>query len=257
MELKELENSSELDYENTMSALKSAETGSGGFSGSYDGEIRSIYSKIVNRPEFSYDFDSDPLYAGYKQDYQRQGRLAMRDSMAQAANLTGGYGSSYAQSVGQQQYGAYLEKLGQIMPELYSAAYERYKAEGDSLAARLSAATELSGMEYSRYADGKDRELQNMKFEYQQRSDAYKALADAISGSGYVPGEEELSRAGMSGELAEALRYEYLRKNDLLPKAQPQQQETVNLWPEGYNEKAATVSIEQMKLDANKNRKKN
>ena len=250
MELKELEKSGQQDYENTMTALKSAETAVPGYSGSYDSEIRSIYSKIVNRPEFHYDFDADPLYSSYREEHQRQGSLAMRDTMAQAADLTGGYGSSYAQSVGQQQYGAYLEKLGQLMPELYSAAYERYKAEGDRLSARLSAASELSRMEYSRYADSQDRQLQQEKFDYQKRSDAYDALADAISGSGYMPTAEELSKAGMSAELASALQYEFKRKNGLLPKPAPVYEEQV--WPEGYNEKAATVSIEEMKIAANK-----
>ena len=60
-----------------------------------------------------------------------EGSRAMRDTMGQAAALTGGYGSSYAQSAGQQQYALYLQKLGEAMPELYQAAYERYSAEGD------------------------------------------------------------------------------------------------------------------------------
>ena len=51
-----------------------------------------------------------------------------KSTMGQAAALTGGYGSSYSQAVGQEQYGAYLEKLGNVMPQLYSAAYSRYKS---------------------------------------------------------------------------------------------------------------------------------
>ena len=46
----------------------------------------------------------------------------MKDTMGQAAALTGGYGSSYAESSAQQQYDAYLQQLGDIVPELAGKA---------------------------------------------------------------------------------------------------------------------------------------
>ena len=66
-----------------------------------DAELERLYAAITGRPAFSYDPASDPVYNSYAQSYQRRGRLAMRNTMGQAAALTGGYGSSYAQSVGQ------------------------------------------------------------------------------------------------------------------------------------------------------------
>ena len=41
----------------------------------------------------------------------KNGRLAMMDSMGRAAALTGGYGSSYAQSAGQQAYQKQMDSL--------------------------------------------------------------------------------------------------------------------------------------------------
>ena len=187
-----------------------------GYSGSYDKDIKKTYDKLANRESFSYDFKADPVYSAYKDDYQRQGRLAMKDSMAQAADLTGGYGSSYAQSVGQQQYGSYLEKLNNLMPELYSSAYERYQAENDRLSAQLGAAGSLADREYQRYSDAQDRSYKQSQMAFQQQQEAYGNLAGIISGTGYMPSDQELALSGMSRAQANALAYEFLRANNLL-----------------------------------------
>jgi peptidoglycan hydrolase-like protein with peptidoglycan-binding domain len=86
-----------------------------------------------NRDPFSYDFNSDALYQQYKDQYIQQGQMAMMDTMGQAAAMTGGYGNSYAQTVGQQAYNQQLNELNNIMPELYQMAYERYGQEGQEL----------------------------------------------------------------------------------------------------------------------------
>ena len=109
-----------------------------------DAELERLYAAITGRPAFSYDPASDPVYNSYAQSYRRRGRLAMRDTMGQAAALTGGYGSSYAQSVGQQQYDSYLQSLGEALPELYGMAWQRYNAEGDALKTAWELASERS-----------------------------------------------------------------------------------------------------------------
>ena len=88
-------------YAATMAALKQAEQELPDFSSSYDGEIGRLFEKIVQRPAFQYDPEGDPLFNSYRDRTVREGRLAMRDTMGQAAHLTGGYGSSYGQAVGQ------------------------------------------------------------------------------------------------------------------------------------------------------------
>ena len=255
MELKKLETQQDSGYADTMAALKNAEQSLPSYSGSYDSEIKSIYNKIVNREGFKYDFAADPIYRSYQDRYRREGRLAMRDSMAESANLTGGYASSYSQAVGQQQYEAYLEKLGQVMPELYSAAYERYKYEGDRLNAQFNAASSLGQSEYNRYADELERDFEQEKFKYQQKSDAYDALADAIITSGYSPSKAELNRTGMSAELAQALKHEYMRRNELLPEQQDDDEPaSYNAYYYGYSEKAgggSSGSVEATKLRKN------
>ena len=110
-------------YASTMQALRLAERSLPDFTSSYDGEIRRLYQNIVSREPFRYDALSDPLYEQFRDRTVREGQLAMRDTMGQAAQLTGGYGSSYWQAVGQQQYGLYLQKLQDAMPEFYQAAW--------------------------------------------------------------------------------------------------------------------------------------
>ena len=141
------------NYGNTMAALKQAESALPVYSGSYDAEISELYGRIVNRESFTYSPAADPLYGIYRDQYQREGRRAMRDSAGQAADLTGGYGSSYAQAAGQQQYDQYLQKLNQVLPELYSAAYDRYKDKGDKLEQQLQTVRAMEETEYGRHRD--------------------------------------------------------------------------------------------------------
>lgn len=121
------------------------------YAGTYDKQLSDLYSKITTRQPFQYDVTKDPLYQQYKGQYIQQGKLAMRDTMGQAAGLTGGYGSSYGQQVGQQAYDAYLQKLGDVVPELYSAAYGRYNDEGDRLMQQYAMVGAQREVEYNRY----------------------------------------------------------------------------------------------------------
>ena len=105
------------------------------------GEISSKYTELVdqvmnqylNRDKFSYDVNGDALYQQYKDQYINQGKMAMMDTMGQAAAMTGGYGNSYAQSVGQQAYQGYLQQLNDKVPELYQLALDQYNREGENL----------------------------------------------------------------------------------------------------------------------------
>ena len=105
-----------------------------------DETIARLTRELEQREDFRYDPERDPVYTQLRRDYARAGQQAMRDSMGQAAALTGGYASSYSQSVGQQQAEAYLQRLSDVLPELYSAAYTRYQDQGKALERRLELA---------------------------------------------------------------------------------------------------------------------
>lgn len=180
-----------------------------------DAELERLYAAITGRPAFSYDPASDPVYNSYAQSYQRRGRLAMRDTMGQAAALTGGYGSSYAQSVGQQQYDSYLQSLGEALPELYGMAWQRYNAEGDALKTAWELASERSEVRRESEREASEREAAAQKSAETARRGNYDRLYKLIYNSGYNPNETELSDSGMTGEQAAALLAEYRRRNKI------------------------------------------
>ena len=122
----------------------------------YKDQYMGYLNQYENRDPFSYDFNSDALYQQYKDQYIQQGQLAMMDTMGQAAAMTGGYGSSYAQSVGQQVYNQYLGQLNSIMPELYDRAYGIYQQEGQELLDMYNAYLGLSQNDYNQYLGSVD-----------------------------------------------------------------------------------------------------
>ncbi len=98
---------------------------------------------LLNREDFSYDFTQDPTYQNYRDQYIREGKLAMQDTVADVAALSGGYGNSYAASAGSQAYQEYLSGLNDVIPELQQQAFQRYQYEGQELANQFEAARSL------------------------------------------------------------------------------------------------------------------
>ena len=105
----------------------------------YNQQLDSLYQQIMNRPKFTFDVNEDALYQQLRESYIANGQLAMMDTMGQAAALTGGYGNSYAQGVGQQAYQQYLQGLTDEIPDLYNMALNQYIAEGDAMYDQLAA----------------------------------------------------------------------------------------------------------------------
>lgn len=165
------------------------------YGGSYDEQIRDTAQQIQNRPAFSYDLDGDALYQQYKDRYTQNAKLGMKDTMGQAAALTGGYGNSYAQGVGQQRYDETMRGLTDMIPTLEQSAYQRWRDQGTDLQNRYSM---LSGMAATEQATGQQN---------------YAQLAQLIGSSGYKPTEEELANAGMSADQANAMLQMWIASN--------------------------------------------
>ena len=217
--------SSDAAYQEALAALQQASKETPSYAGTYDAQLEQIYQQITNRDKFKYDLNSDMLYQQYKDQYTNLGQMAMMDTMGQAAALTGGYGSSYSQSVGQQQYNAYLQQLNEVVPELYSMAYDQYLQEGDDLYQQYAMTGEMADQEYGRYQDSLNQYWQNVYYltgradsEYNKgydnwytsiqlgnadRQEAYSRLTELMTLSGYKPTESELAAAGMTQEQAD------------------------------------------------------
>jgi hypothetical protein len=141
------------------------------FTSQYDADIKNIYDKIMGRGQFQYDVNKDALYNQYKEQYTNLGRQAMEDTMGQAAALTGGYGSSYGQTAGQQVYNKYMTELNNMIPQLYQQAYDIYNQQGQDLYNKYSLADSARQNEYGMYRD-------KVSDYYQDYSNAYNMYAN-------------------------------------------------------------------------------
>lgn len=161
----------------------------------------SLFRQLKDRPAFSYDPQTDPLYQGMKSQYLRQGRRAMADTMGRAAGLTGGYGSTYSQAVGQQAYQAQLAELSSLLPGLYDRARNAYEGETADLIKTLNEAAGLYDTDYQAYLDRQSAALAQREQERadreQDRKDREQDRKDA---------ELDLSSAHWDADFAEDLR---------------------------------------------------
>lgn len=125
----------------------------GAYQSQWQAQIQEYLNKIMNRDPFSYNFNDDALYQQYKDIYTQMGLMAMMDTMGQASAMTGGYGNSYAQTVGQQAYNQQLSQLNNVLPELYQMAFDRYAYEGDQMMSQYGMLMDQENMDYNRYMD--------------------------------------------------------------------------------------------------------
>ena len=123
------------------------------YASKYQDQLSNTMDSILNRKEFQYDVNADALYNQYKDRYVDLGQKAMMDTMGQAAKLTGGYGNSNAQMVGQQAYQSYLQGLTDKIPELQQLAYNRYNQQGQDLYNQYNLLNSQEQMDYGRWND--------------------------------------------------------------------------------------------------------
>lgn len=128
-----------------------------GFTYDRDAQLQNVMTQIYGRQPFSYDLDGDALYQQYKDKYIQQGRMAMQDTMGQAAAMTGGYGNSYAATAGNQAYQASLQQLNDIVPELYQLALDRYNMEEQSLYNKYGMLSSDRNTQYGMWSDEGNR----------------------------------------------------------------------------------------------------
>lgn len=123
------------------------------FSSDWQSQLNQMVDQILNRPAFSYDLNADALYDQYREQYTRLGQQAMQDTMGQAAGLTGGYGSTYATGAGQQAYYDYLDRLNDMVPELYAQARASYDSDTQQLYNNATLLQNLYDQDYQRWRD--------------------------------------------------------------------------------------------------------
>ena len=141
--------------------------------------------KILNREKFSYDLNGDALYRQYRDQAVKSGRLSMLDTLGASAALTGGYGSSYAQTAAQQSYRKSMDGLADRTAELYDRARDTYDREGEAEQSRYNLLKQRESGSRTAY----DKELSAWEAENQRlwqrydslRQEDYKSYRDRIA----------------------------------------------------------------------------
>ena len=158
-------------------------------------QLDAAMDKILNRERFSYDLNGDALYRQYKDRAVKNGRLAMMDTMGQAAAMTGGYGSSYAQSAGQQAYQKQMDGLTDQASRLYDKAREDYDRQGQADRDRYDVLRQRENSSYNQYKQQKsDWEAENTRLwnRYDSlRQQEYSAQRDSIKDQQWLAEFEE------------------------------------------------------------------
>lgn len=194
----------------------------GAYTSQWADQISGLIDQITNRKDFSYDLNGDALYQQYKDQYTQQGKMAMMDTMGQAASMTGGYGNSYAQAVGQQAYQGYLQQLNEVVPELYGMALDQYNQEGQDLLNQYSLLASQDEQEYGRYRD----EVSEYYTQLQQALDQYNTERD------YDYGMWADGRDFAYGQYSDDRAYAYQQERDQVADEQWQKEyeESLRRW---------------------------
>ena len=150
----------------------------------YQEQISDILNQLQNKEAFSYNMNEDPLYQQYRDQYIREGQKAMRDSAAQSAALTGGYGSTYGTIAAQQGYDNYLAQLNDRVPQLEQQAYGKYVDNIADLYNQFNAFQSEDQRLYGQYMDAMDQYNKDRDY-------AFNSMNAAIAQNNY---ENEFNR---------------------------------------------------------------
>lgn len=151
----------------------------------YKDKLTAQLEAILAGKDFKYDLNGDMLYQQYKDMYTNQAKMAMADTMGQAAAMTGGYGNSYAQTVGQQMYQQQMQGLNDKIPELYQMALDKHNMERQTMLDEYSLLADAENREYSKFMDEYNQWLSNRDYlansYYNERNFDYTKHSDEQS----------------------------------------------------------------------------
>ncbi len=210
-------------YRDRLSALEADKPGP--FESRYQPDIDNILDTILGRENFDPDsvYQSD-MWKNYRDQYMQQGNRAMRDAQGAAAGLTGGYGSTYALSAGQQAYDNYLSQLNDRTLDIHDRLYQQYLDEGQELYDRLGALNNQDAIDYGRYRDDISDYQWNLGYlgdRYEQaRGDDYQQYQDDIARQqwaeqyAYQRAQDALAQQNWQAE------FDYQKQQDALAAAQ-------------------------------------
>lgn len=163
---------------NTGAQTGAVSGGAASYTDPYAERLESALSRLESREPFSYDPESDPVFQSYRDTYRREGARAAKNTLGEAAALTGGQASTAAVAAASQARDYYNSKVGDVVPELYRLAWQMYQSEQNSLLGEIETLAGLSGAAYDRQTD---RLAQDYAIYKDERDFAYNQYQDVLS----------------------------------------------------------------------------
>ncbi len=139
----------------------------------YQEQQKALLDSIINREDFSWSKDQDPLWPVYKKEYLREGERATADALGQASAASGGRPSTAAVTAATQAGDYYATKLNDIIPTLYQQAYDKYLNDYQMKLSDLGAVNSQEQMDYQKYLDQLGQYNTDRGFSYQKYLDDF------------------------------------------------------------------------------------
>ena len=188
------------------------------YSSRYDETIQNMIKDMLERPEFSYDPETDVVWKSYQKAYGREGDRATQNALGAAAAASGGMPSSYATTAAAQAGNYYAAQAADKIPDLFEAAYNRYLNEFQMDASKLGIVQDQEQTDYGRFLDQLGQWNTDRNFAYNQfagdraqwnadREFEYNQLLDEIN-SQTQQRQEALDFANMAAQYGD---YNYLK----------------------------------------------
>lgn len=168
-------------YDGKIDSLLKQSENYGSFNYGRQPDYNKLLDEVANPGSFSYDMASDPVWASYQKQYQREGQRAQANTLAQISAATGGRPSSYAVTAAQQAGDYYNAQMTDKIPELYQNAYQRYLNDLGVKQDALSALQSDRNAAYGEWMDGFNILQTNLGNYQGQSATAYQRYLDRIS----------------------------------------------------------------------------
>lgn len=157
----------------------------------YGGAADNALSALTNQREYSYDPKTDPIYAIYKEQYERAAEDAFRRVLNDNNTSTGGAsGAVISDAMAAYQY--YKSKAPNMIPTLAENAYKRYQGENERLTNNLNSIRDVGNDYYKKaYTAENDAHSRAMG----ERSDYYTEAQRQLENSETLK-NNEVAREG-------------------------------------------------------------
>ena len=142
----------------------------------HDETKQQLMQDILNREQFEFNPETDPLTQNYTKMYAREGQRAQANALAEAAAMSGGMPSTYAQTAAGQAGDYYNAQMMDKMLELEQLAYNKYLNEENMKLNDLDVVQGQEDSDYSKYLTQLQQFNNDRDFDYRAYMDKYNRL---------------------------------------------------------------------------------